>query len=394
MFKNRFLILLAAVLLVVGGLLAYQFIDLNSSDMNNFIKANNVVSAENKKTAMFANGCFWCVEHDLEKVTGVISVVSGYAGGTTPNPTYENYGAGGHREVVEVTYDVSVISYANLVEHIIKHGNPTDGGGSFFDRGSQYTPAIYYSNEEEKEQADFVIEKINTAGVYDSPLAISVEPVLEFFPAEEYHQDYAKENPLKYGYYRNASGRTAFIEDVWGEDLKYFNFSGEVKVSTGGNQSIGAPYTPQSWENFVLPSETELRSTLSDIEYKVTQKDGTERAGSSPYDGLYDYGIFVDIVSGEPLFSSKDKFDSRTGWPSFVKPITDDVVAFQEDKTFWSVRTEVRSRYANSHLGHVFDDGPADRGGLRYCMNGAAMRFVPKEDMESEGYSHWLQYLE
>lgn len=383
------------MLFIIGGVGIYQYESLTSANMKK--KTDNIaVSIGEQKIAMFANGCFWCVEHDLEKLPGIISVVSGYAGGNIESPTYENYAQGGHREVVEVVYDAGVISYANLVEHIIKHGNPTDGGGSFYDRGEQYAPAIYWSNEKEKVQAESIIKQVDEAKVFDKPLAVDLLPSTKFYPAEEYHQDYSKENPLKYGYYRKASGRTAFIEDIWGGRLDDFEFSEKLNVDTNMEDNFDGDmmYTPQSWENFSKPNDVELKSQLSDMAYKVTQKDGTERAGSSPYDKFYEPGIYVDVVSGEPLYSSKDKYDSGTGWPSFVKPITDEAVTLHEDNTFWSTRTEVRSRYANSHLGHVFSDGPADRGGMRYCMNGVALRFIPKTEMEKEGYAYWLQYIE
>jgi peptide methionine sulfoxide reductase msrA/msrB len=153
-------------------------------------------------------------------------------------------------------------------------------------------------------------------------------------------------------------------------------------------------FTATSWENFVKPSNEILRQTLSEISYRVTQEEGTERAGTSPLDKNYEPGIYVDIVSGEPLFSSRDKYDSGTGWPSFVRPIADTAVSLHEDKKLFSTRTEVRSRFADSHLGHVFSDGPRDRGGLRYCMNGAALRFIPKAEMAAAGYENWLAAVE
>jgi peptide methionine sulfoxide reductase msrA/msrB len=349
------------------------------------------------KNAMFGNGCFWCVEHDLAEVEGVLDVVSGYAGGTSESPDYKNYAEGGHREVVLVTYDAGVVSYANLVEHIIKHGDPTDTGGSFKDRGSQYAPALYYENEDEKKAALSVIEAVNDAQVFADLVTLPVLPRVPFYPAEEYHQDYAQKNPLRYSYYRRASGRTAFIENVWGDDLNKFSYSPMSQETMSTNKATTdtvTKYTPTSWEGYVRPSDDVLRTTLSDISYTVTRKDGTERAGTSVLDKNYESGIYVDIISGEPLFSSRDKFDSKTGWPSFVKPISDTAVTLHEDRKLFSTRTEVRSRYADSHLGHVFDDGPTDRGGKRYCMNGAALRFIPKADMAAAGYDHWLPFVE
>jgi peptide methionine sulfoxide reductase msrA/msrB len=343
-------------------------------------------------TALFGNGCFWCVESDMEKVAGVVSVVSGFAGGRAASPSYQNYADSGHREVVLVTYDANVVSYANLVEHILKHGDPTDAGGSFKDRGVEYAPALYYETEVEAAAARAVVQAVDAVGIFPAPLPIPVLPRPAFYPAEGYHQDYAKKNPLKYSLYRTASGRSAFIERTWGDDATAFTYS--VNLTTNASVSMNTPYTLTSWTTYVRPDDVTLRAQLSGLAYKVTRQDGTERAGSSPLDKNYEPGIYVDIISGEPLFSSRDKYDSGTGWPSFVRPISDEAVTFHEDRRLFSVRTEVRSRYADSHLGHVFDDGPADRGGKRYCMNGAALRFIPQGEMAVAGYAAWLSMVE
>jgi len=340
------------------------------------------------KTAMLAGGCFWCVEHDLEKMDGVIDVVSGYAGGTTENPTYENYAEGGHREVVLATYDPTTVTFANLVEHIIKHGDPTDTLGSFGDRGPQYAPAIYVENEEERAGARRVIDAVDNARVFERPLPLPILSRVPFWPAEDYHQDYAERNPLRYGYYRNASGRDAFIAKYWGDKAKALTFSafGNVTTSVASSSS-------ERWKVYIKPTEAVLRTLLTPLQYEVTQKDGTEQPFNNIYDKNTEEGIYVDILSGEPLYSSKDKYDSGTGWPSFVKPITSDAVVLKEDRSLFSARVEVRSRYADSHLGHVFDDGPADRGGKRYCMNSASMRFIPLVDMEKEGYGDYVRFV-
>ncbi len=338
---------------------------------------------ETQTTAMFGNGCFWCVEHDLENVVGVTDVVSGYAGGTSDNPTYKNYSEHGHREVVQVTYDASQVTYGNLVEHILKHGDPTDTGGSFHDRGSAYAPAIFYGSELEKQEANRVIAGIDSLGVFDSPLPIVVIPHTPFYPAEEYHQDYSEKNPVRYKYYRAGSGRDTFINDHWGGRANIFEIP-SMKTDEGVTSKEG------SWGTYTKPSKAVLAQTLTALQYQVTQEEGTETPFNNVYDKNYADGIYVDIVSGEPLYSSKDKYDSGTGWPSFVKPIAEDAVTLHEDSTFFSKRTEVRSRYADSHLGHVFDDGPSDRGGKRYCMNSASLRFIAKEKMEEEGYGYLL----
>ncbi len=337
------------------------------------------------KTTLVAGGCFWCVEADLEKLEGVQGVVSGYAEGTTPNPTYKNYEAGGHREVVEVTYDAKRVSFREIAIYAIKHMDPTDAEGSFYDRGRSYAPALYYENSEEKDQLEKLIAVLNEKGPYEKPLALLILPRPTFYPAEDYHQDYYKGtlSQLKYQYYRQASGRDDFIKKHWGTDtgptLPFDNLK---------ETSINKPMN--NWNNYVKPSEEILKTTLDPLAFKVTQDEGTERAGTHPYDKNYEPGIYVDILSGEPLFSSRDKFDSGTGWPSFVKPIESGAVAELEDRRLFTTRTEIRSKIADNHLGHVFSDGPKDRGGMRYCMNGVALRFVPKSEMEKEGYGEWM----
>jgi len=347
-------------------------------------------------TALFANGCFWCVEHDMAPVPGVLTVVSGYAGGSGANPTYANYADTGFREVVEVTYNPQIVSYANLVEHIIKHGDPTDASGSFHDRGLQYAPAIYFKTAAEKLSAETVITKVNIAQVFAQPLPLVVIPRVTFYLAEEYHQDYAKKNLLKYSYYRTGSGRTKFITDTWGKELDTFTLSSTIKVSsTTVTSKSNSPttmtiYNEHSWDSYVKPSDTKLQSILTSLQYKVTQKAGTESPYSNQYEKNYEAGIYVDIVSGEPLYSSRDKFDSGTGWPSFVQPLSPAVVTLQDDSSLFSKRTQVLSAHAGSHLGHVFTDGPQDRGGMRYCMNSASLRFIAKDTMEAEGYGYLL----
>jgi len=349
-----------------------------------------LVEVVTKKT-LLAGGCFWCVEADLQKYTGVIDVVSGYAGGSGENPTYKDYAKRGFREVVEVTYDPRKVSYANLVEYVIRHSDATDPSGSFYDRGIEYSSAAYYSTSEENLDAEKVVATLNERKIYEKPLALYIEPIEKFWPAEEYHQDYSIKNPLKYSYYRSGSRRDAFIKKHWGEDTVPTPTPEEVVTNSTSMNSV--PTEKNFWITFVKPSEQELQSMLTPLQYKVTQEEGTESPFNNEYDKNIVAGIYVDIVSGEPLFSSKDKFDSGTGWPSFVEPIVSASVVEKVDKGIFSTRTEIRSTIADSHLGHVFGDGPQDRGGKRYCMNSAAMKFIAKEDMERLGYSDYLKFV-
>jgi peptide methionine sulfoxide reductase msrA/msrB len=338
------------------------------------------------ETMLVAGGCFWCVESDLEKLSGVIEAVSGYAEGVNDNPTYENYIAGGHREVVEVTFNPSVISFEEILINVLKHTDPTDDDGSFGDRGDYYSTAFYYETPAEKQVIESLITEVDTQGPYDAPLAIDVLQRPVFFEAEDYHQDYYKGilSKVKYQYYRTASGRDTFIEKYWGTDTSA-SFSWRTKA-------VSVNSGP--WSSFEKPSVVELKKLLTAIQYKVTQDNGTERAFSNEYWDNKQAGIYVDIVSGEPLFSSTHKFDSGTGWPSFTRPIDFSYVTEHDDFLLFQKRTEVRSLIADSHLGHIFPDAPKELGGIRYCMNSASLRFVPVDEMDSGGYGEFLYLFE
>jgi peptide methionine sulfoxide reductase msrA/msrB len=325
---------------------------------------------KNLPTATLAGGCFWCVEHDFRQLPGVVKVVSGYAGGHGPNPTYEDYAEKGYVEAVQITYDPKIVTYPEILDYFWRHINPTDAGGQFVDRGPQYRSVIYYHNEEQQRLAKKSKQELARSGIFKQPIVTEIVKFTNFYPAEAYHQDYADKNPLRYKYYRWHSGRDQFIHQAWGAKMP------------------AAPDPPGD-PKCSKPSDAVLRQKLTPLQYEVTQKEGTEPAFHNQYWDNHREGIYVDIVSGEPVFSSLDKFASGTGWPSFTKPLEPRNIVTREDHHLFSVRTEVRSRCGGSHLGHVFNDGPPPTH-LRYCLNSAALRFIPKEDLEKAGYGRYL----
>ncbi|NLS11817.1 peptide-methionine (R)-S-oxide reductase MsrB [Vibrio sp. SM6] len=347
--------------------------------------ANTQTRANNIETATLAGGCFWCTEADLEQLPGVIDVISGYAGGSEEDAQYRKVASGNtdHIEVIQVTYDANQLSYTDVLDYFLRHIDPTDAKGSFVDRGAQYRPAIFYHNKAQFDAATSLLSAVDAAGIYPKPLQTELIEYQAFYPAESYHQDYYKKSRLKYKYYRQASGRDAYLDSVFGDDRKSNPVS--LRSRLGEQTQTLKPYTK--------PSQAEIKAMLTELQYYVTQEEGTERAFDNPYWDNKEEGIYVDIVSGEPLFSSTDKYRSGTGWPSFTKPIDSGYIVTKKDFHLFYPRMEVRSRYGDSHLGHVFEDGPEPTG-LRYCMNSAAMRFVPKQQMQAQGYAKYLYLFE
>jgi peptide methionine sulfoxide reductase msrA/msrB len=347
------------------------------------------VDSGQRETITLAGGCFWCSEAFFQEADGVVGAVSGYAGGTTETATYAQVSRGdtGHREAVAVTYDPARISLSSILNIYWSHIDPTDGTGQFSDKGFQYTTAIFYHTDAQKAAAEASKVALIDSGVFEEVIVTEILPYTTFFRAEEYHQDYYQKSSLHYELYKKASGRTGFIEENWAKEAA-LEF---LKEEEEGNESVPAPaspsvmYAPRDYTSAEI--ESGLKK-LSSEAYKVVAEEGTEPAYRNAYWDNKAAGIYVDVVTGRPLFSSEHKYDSKTGWPSFYEPLSEANLTLKTDNILGFERTEVRSEAG--HLGHVFDDGPAEYGGKRYCMNSLALRFIPKEEMAAQGYGAYL----
>ena len=348
------LLLISALLLLLPGCLS-------AGGRTQDTKQETVEMSDSVREIYLAGGCFWGTEHFLRQIRGVVETEVGYANGSTPDPTYEIVcgDKSGYAETVRVVYDPEVLSTAKLLETFFLAIDPTAVNRQGNDRGTQYRTGIHYSNPADEPVVIAALDQLRTQ--YSKPIAVEGMPLRSFYRAEEYHQDYLEKNPSGYCHISSALFRKA--------------------------REANQP-------RFSRKSKKELHRLLTDLQYEVTQEGGTERAFSHPYDKEFREGIYVDVTTGEPLFLSSDKYDSGCGWPAFSRPISDSLLVERTDLRYGMRRTEVRSKLGEAHLGHVFDDGPRERGGLRYCINGAALRFVPKEEMEREGYGDYLHLLE
>lgn len=308
-----------------------------------------------QKSIYLAGGCFWGTERLMSLIPGVTATRVGYANSSIPNPSYRQVctGTTGAAEAVEVTYDSEQIGLSDILTLYFRSIDPTSVNRQGGDSGTQYRTGIYFTDAADLPVIQAVVATVARRHV--APLAVEVMPLVNFYPAEDYHQDYLVKNPGGY-----CHVNPALFDEA------------------------------RSLTRRPLSSKADLRARLTPLQWEVTQCGATERPFDNEYDHEFRPGIYVDITDGTPLFVSSRKYDSGCGWPAFTKPITDSSLTRHLDTSFGRRRTEVRSASSGAHLGHVFPDGPESEGGLRYCINSAALRFIPYSEMAAEGYSDLL----
>jgi len=365
-------------------------IELESNLIEQFAPTNEPEKESNngeREVITLAGGCFWCTEAYFQEQPGVIDAVSGYAGGDEASASYllVAQGTTPHREAVQITYDPEIISTEEILDIFWSHIDPTDKEGQFADKGFQYTTAIFYQNEEQEKIARDSKTRLEESGLFEAAIATDILPFATFFKAEDYHQDYYKKAKAHYELYKQGSGRAGFVEETWGKDAAIQFLQSEKTMDTND-----AP--KKDSYNYTDEEIAELLKNLDPLAYHVVAENGTESPFNNAYWDNKAVGIYVDVVTGKPLFSSTHKYDSGTGWPSFWRTIDDDSVTMHEDNSLFTTRTEIRSDAG--HVGHVFEDGPAEEGGRRFCTNSASLRFVPKADMQKEGYGTYLSLFE